>query len=563
MQFVPLLCMKFSSKILSQTVVQLCLAKGIDHIVISPGSRNAPLIIGFTLHPGFKCFSIVDERCAAFFALGMAQQLQKPVAVVCTSGSALLNYYPAVAEAFYSDIPLVVISADRPSHLIDVGDGQTIQQEQVFANHILYSANCKEGFDYTSFNTIEINKALNTALTEKGPIHINLPFSEPLYDFLENNQYNPKKIPVSNKTFPAQVDNLLDYINKWNKSSKRLVLVGVMPPNTLTKEVVKLLASEESTLVFTETTSNLHHPSFIPDIDMLISNLDEMGSQALQPEIVVTLGGMIVSKRIKSFLRKYPPQEHWHIDPKKAYNTFFCLSHHFKIEANQFLKTFLSKSLPLDSDYKSKWLLERNNKLQKQLVFEKIVPFSDFQVYATIFKSLPVNSHLQLANSTAIRYSQLFESHPSITVHCNRGTSGIDGSTSTAIGAATIKKAPTIFVTGDLSFFYDSNALWNNYIPKNFRIILVNNSGGGIFRILPKAKETPKFEEYLETKHQLTALHLCKMFGFQYFSASNKIEVDTQLSFFYNEGQSPKLLEIFTPSEANDKALNQYFKAIM
>ena len=173
--------MKFSNKLLSQSVTQLCLAKGIDHIVISPGSRNAPLTIGFTSHPDFTNFSIVDERCAAFFALGMAQQLKKPVAIVCTSGSALLNYFPAVAEAFYSDIPLVVLSADRPEALVEIGDGQTIQQENVYGTHVLYSANCKEGQSHQIHNETEINIALNTAIELSGPVHINVPFSEPLY----------------------------------------------------------------------------------------------------------------------------------------------------------------------------------------------------------------------------------------------------------------------------------------------------------------------------------------------------------------------------------------------
>ena len=188
--------MIFSDKVLSQTITQLCLAKEIDHIVISPGSRNAPLTIGFSGQPGFHCYSIVDERCAAFFALGMAQQLKRPVALVCTSGSALLNYYPAVAEAFYSDIPLVVISADRPPHLVDVGDGQTIRQEDVYANHILYSANCREGEDEQVYNETEINIALNLAIELRGPVHINVPFSEPLYHTQEDLSVRPQHVPV-------------------------------------------------------------------------------------------------------------------------------------------------------------------------------------------------------------------------------------------------------------------------------------------------------------------------------------------------------------------------------
>ena len=186
--------MKFSDKMLSQTLVQLCLDKGIKNIIISPGSRNAPLTIGFGENPNFNCFSIVDERCAAFFALGIAQQSKMPTIVICTSGSALLNYYPAIAEAFYSDIPLVVVSADRPLDYIDIGDGQTIRQENVFENHILYSANCKEGEDFQIGNETEINIALNTAIELKGPVHINVPFSEPLYHTTENQLVWPQNV---------------------------------------------------------------------------------------------------------------------------------------------------------------------------------------------------------------------------------------------------------------------------------------------------------------------------------------------------------------------------------
>ena len=239
--------MTYSNKILSQTVTQLCLDKGIDHIVISPGSRNAPLTIGFTGNPDFSNFSIVDERCAAFFALGMAQQLKAPVALVCTSGSALLNYYPAIAEAFYSDIPLVVISADRPKHLIDVGDGQTIRQENVYANHILYSANCEEGEAHRKHNETEINIALNTAIELNGPVHINVPFSEPLYETSE-------KVTVTAQNVPARIsilseNNLLDldlFRRKWNKSKKKMILVGVLTPEAIRGDLLMKLSKDEN-----------------------------------------------------------------------------------------------------------------------------------------------------------------------------------------------------------------------------------------------------------------------------------------------------------------------------
>jgi 2-succinyl-5-enolpyruvyl-6-hydroxy-3-cyclohexene-1-carboxylate synthase len=234
---------KYSKIPVAQSIVALCVAKNIKHVVISPGSRNAPLTIGFTHHPEITPYSIVDERCAAFFALGIAQQLQEPVAVVCTSGSALLNYYPAVAEAFYSDIPLVVISADRPIERIDIGDGQTIRQKNVFENHILYSANLhselvlenvatdkklqQKQFESQKHNERQINLALNKALEEQGPVHINVPFYEPLYETVENLRVDPLQIfPERNERMYSEKE-LQPYADIWNQASRKIIIVGV------------------------------------------------------------------------------------------------------------------------------------------------------------------------------------------------------------------------------------------------------------------------------------------------------------------------------------------------
>ena len=553
--------MKFSKKILSQTITQLCLTKEIDHIVISPGSRNAPLTVGFSEHPGFKCFSIVDERCAGFFALGLAQQLKRPVALVCTSGSALLNYYPAVAEAFYSDIPLVVISADRPRKLIDIGDGQTIRQEGVFANHILYSANCIEGGEHQIFNETEINIALNSAIELQGPVHINAPFSEPLYETVSDMQVRPQQVPARAKSTIFSED-LQSFLKIWSTTKKKLMLVGVLPPNSIEQHLIDTLASHEDVLVLTETTSNLQHNNFVSSIDQLIAPMTEDEFKTLQPELLITMGGMVVSKKIKAFLRKYPPKHHWHVDPKKAYNTYFVLDHHFKTSPSIFLKHFLPKIEAVSSPYQAMWLAMKRNRIEKHKQYETNVEFSDFKVFSEIFRAIPEDIQLQLGNSATIRYAQLFDIPKSLTVFCNRGTSGIDGSASTAIGAAYVSEKPTLFITGDLAFFYDSNAMWNNYIPSNFKIIVVNNGGGGIFRILPGAKNTEHFETYFETKHQLSAMQLCKMYGIDYNSATHEDEVRQSLPRFFEDSQTPKLLEIFTPSEINDIVLLEYFKSI-
>ncbi|MCF6295491.1 MAG: 2-succinyl-5-enolpyruvyl-6-hydroxy-3-cyclohexene-1-carboxylic-acid synthase [Flavobacteriaceae bacterium] len=552
--------MKLPKHPLAQTIIQLCKAKNIKHIVISPGSRNAPLTLGFTNHNYFKCYSIVDERSAAFFALGIAQQLREPVALVCTSGSALLNYYPAIAEAFYSDIPLVVLSADRPKQLIGIGDGQTVNQENVFANHILYSANLKENAQPE--NEIEIYSALNTSISQKGPVHINIPFEEPLYEVVDEFSIVSKSID-NIEVGQDKLENIDDYISIWDNAKRKMVLVGVNQPNEIEQQYLDILANDDSVIVFTETTSNLHHDKFFPSIDKIIAPLKDEEYEALQPEVLLTFGGMIVSKKIKAFLREYKPKHHWHIDEKKANDTFFCLSKHFKASVNEVFKILLKNDNHATSDYQYYWQSVKQIRARKHQTYLQKIPFSDLKVFDIVLKSIPNNNMLQLSNSSTIRYAQLFDLNKTLTVFCNRGTSGIDGSTSTAIGAALVIDEQTTFITGDLSFFYDSNALWNNYIPNNFRIIVINNGGGGIFRILPGDKNTDNFDVYFETKHDLTAKQISEMYQFEYVSASNENELTLVLQSFYSEENQPKLLEIFTPRTINDEILLNYFKSII
>jgi 2-succinyl-5-enolpyruvyl-6-hydroxy-3-cyclohexene-1-carboxylate synthase len=337
--------MKRSSIALAQTVTQLCKLKKIQHIIISPGSRNAPLTISFTEDPYFKTYSVVDERSAGFFGLGIAQQIKQPVALVCTSGSALLNYYPAISEAFYSDIPLIVLSADRPTSKIDIGDGQTIRQDRVYDRHIIYSANLKEDnavYDgkttaperkYNAFqseNEQQINLAINTAILENGPVHINIPFEEPLYHSVDQQLVFPEVIPAVVTDSQITSDEVAPYAKIWNSAKKKMILVGVNSPDEIDVELLEKLGDDASVIVFTETTSNLHHFNFFPNIDKIIAPLEysqevETYFKELQPEVLLTFGGLVVSKKIKAFLRNYSPKYHWHIDPKKAYNTFFLL----------------------------------------------------------------------------------------------------------------------------------------------------------------------------------------------------------------------------------------------
>jgi 2-succinyl-5-enolpyruvyl-6-hydroxy-3-cyclohexene-1-carboxylate synthase len=546
---------------LAQSIIEICSAKGITNIIISPGSRNAPLTIGFAQNSNFNCYSIADERCAAFFALGIAQQTKVPTAIVCTSGSALLNYYPAFAEAFYSQIPLIVISADRPQSKIDIGDGQTIRQENVFQNHSLFNANLTE--DASVENDLKINIAIETSILQKGPVHINAPFEEPLYETVSELSVEPKITHSEEILGTKVIENIDDVVAVWNTSKRKLILIGgINEANSVSKEILEKFAKDPSIVVLTETTSNLHEPSFINSIDTLITPFDDADFKELEPEVLITFGGMIVSKRIKAFLRKYKPAHHWHIDTLRAYDTFNALSKHFVMEPQDFFKELLPKTTFVSSKYFSKIdKIYDLRKIRKQEYLRKIT-FSDFKVFEKVIESLPKNSQLQISNSSAIRYAQLIDIDASVEVFCNRGTSGIDGSTSTAIGSAVGSGKQTVFITGDIGFLYDSNALWNSYIPKNFKIILINNGGGGIFRILPGHEEKPVFNTFFETYHNLTAKHLAEMYQMNYFASTTEDSLNENIKALYEANDKPCILEVFTPTFENDVVLKQYFKEL-
>lgn len=582
----------YSNIPLAQTMVLYCKEKEIRHIVISPGSRNAPLTKGFTGDHYFETYSIVDERAAAFFALGLAQQYQCPTAIVCTSGSALLNYYPAVAEAFYSDIPLVVLSADRMPHRIDIGDGQTIRQPHVFEPHLEDAAYLKPDVIHATHTLLEhpkqdllpsetndllieetqkkiqtdneraINRVLNSAIEQKGPVHINLPFEEPLYGT------EKQSIVLQNVSLPTQLSQSMDYtplLNKWQSTPKKMLLVGTLEPNSLSKEIIDFLAADPSLVILCESTSNLQHFSFLSSIDTFIAPLEENHEllSIFQPQLLITLGGMIVSKKIKAFLRKFSPQTHWHIAPKKAYDTFYCLTNHLKFAPEDFFSTLLAKHHNyVKSDYCALILQQYNRHRLRGMDYLTTVPFSDLKAFELIHRSLPNKILLQLANSSTIRYNQLFAPPALSKIYCNRGTSGIDGSTSTAMGAAWAFDGMTVFITGDLSFFYDVNGLWHNYLKPSTRIIVLNNGGGGIFRILPGEKDTPTYDTYFETIQNRSAHAICSDRNINYYTAQTSLGLRWELKRFFLPSSRPKLLEIKTPRKANDVVLLNYFRAM-
>ncbi len=583
--------MKYSNIPSARTVVHHCKARGIEHIVISPGSRNAPLTLGFTSDPYFKCYSIVDERSAAFFAVGIAQQIQKPVVLLCTSGSALLNYYPAVAEAYYSDIPLVVLSADRPPYKIDIGDGQTIRQDNVFDRHIGYSAHLKQDLTHAtdeirqwtpdaipenseelqsyqnriqSFNDKELNEAFKWVFDHYHPVHINIPFEEPLYGLVDDAVTDTRVVQTKH---PAEnpIPDIESMKDIWRSSKRKMVIAGVLYPGSIGSELIEELATDPSVVVLTETTSNMPHPQFINSIDSVVAPAELAGNsdelfKSLQPDLIVSIGGLIVSKKVKAFLRRYKSKHHWHIHEKKAYDTFQSLTKHIPTKPKVFFEQILNGTVPTDSAFKKSWLLPDSQQKNLREDYLQDLPFSDMKAFEIILKAIPKNYQLQLANSSTIRYTQLFDMDPSISVFCNRGTSGIDGSTSTAVGAAMLPYEPCLLISGDLSFHYDLNGLWNDYIRPDFRIIVMNNGGGGIFRILPGKKEDANFERFFETTHHMKIDKICAAFDLEHAIAKDQLSLHRMLGEFFKPGSGPKLLEVQTPRKINDKVLLDYFK---
>ena len=575
----------------AQTLILSCLKFDLFDVVISPGSRNVPLAIGFASNKKFKCYSIVDERSAAFFALGLSQKSKKPTILICTSGSALLNYYPALAEAYYSEIPLIILSADRPEYKINIGVGQTINQSNVFEKNILYSNTLKQDCshateeiiksnlqkivnDKADFSKIEklqksiqknneeiIEIAFNLSINKMQPVHLNIPMEEPLYEFNDSPSISVK-VKKKTEEKPSSTD-LENFYKVINKASKIMILIGVSDGNILSKKSIQNINSCSSIIVMKEHTSNVFNESFISNIDRLIgpielqSNSDSLFDE-LSPEIVISLGGMIVSKKIKSFLRNHKPRKHFHIGKNISKDSFYLGVKHIKTTANKFFENIdLNKS---DSKYFDKWNQFDSLKLDLHNRYMKVINFSDLKVFEILTNWIPKKYNIQVANSTPIRYFQLLDLKNKNMMFANRGTSGIDGSTSTAIGSSVQNDSPVLLVTGDLSFFYDVNALWNNHIPKNFRIIIINNSGGGIFKILPGFKENNLFSEFIETQHKLSARLIAKMFNFNYTRVSTKFGLNLYLRTFFKNSKKPKILEIKTSSVKSTKILKDYFR---
>ena len=552
-----------------QIIVALCAQKGVNRVVVSPGSRNAPLSIAFNREKGIDCFVIVDERSAAFFALGMAQKTGEAVALVCTSGTALLNYAPAIAEAFYQRIPLIILSADRPTEWIGQDDSQAINQQALFANYIKYSCQlpveimCEDEAWHVNRS---VNEALNLAISgRKGPVHINIPLREPLYGTTTKNSTPQRvfnQIEGDNSLAEATLQELK---SRLDKTPKIMLLAGILPTQEkkLYQTAIRRLEKLAHVIVLAEPISNIQTDFTITTIDRVLNVISAEEAELFRPDLLISFGGALVSKQIKTFLKNNPPKEHWYLGKGEVHiDTFRQLTALIQVAPYTFLNQFFDNQAISTNKYATQWLDKTKIAKQRHDLFMVSAPWSDLKAFEVINAALPANSDLQLGNSSAVRYAHLFSMTKLNSIQCNRGTSGIDGSTSTAVGAAYLNELTTTFISGDISFYYDSNALWNKYLSSNLRIIVMKNGGGSLFRYIPGPSEVEELEEYFETAQELNIEKMASLYELPFYRASSEEELIAILPQFYAPHSKTVILEVSTPRLENDKVLKEYFSAM-
>lgn len=555
--------MTHSAKRNVQALLEIAYFHGIRTVVFSPGSRNAPLVLAFQQDDRFEKVVIPDERSAAFFALGVIQEKRRPVAVCCTSGSAATNYHPAVIEAFYQRLPLVLFTADRPKEWVDQGEGQTIRQEGLYRDHVVAEANLlvdsENPSDWT-YNDRIMNEALGMAALREGPVHVNLPFEEPLYGTTEV-RHDIKTIAVVGGRPKLSEEELHDVVDIWNSASKKWVLVGQVLPGPQWGPAIRTLAEDGNTLIWTESTTNLPEDATIGHIDRVINTLTEGEIEELAPEVLLTFGGAIISKKVKALLRQHRPKFHIHVDVRWPQpDTFRALTHGVIARPEEFFVHFLPSIEHKAGEYRQRWMDVAASRKVGHDAFATAVPFSDFYVYRDVLKRVPAKYKLQIANSSVIRYVQLFDDGRDSLHFSNRGTAGIDGSSSTAVGMAWASKDPVLLLTGDVSFFYDSNAFFHTPVPASMRILLIHNGGGGIFRIIGGAKDADGLEQYFETRHATPAKGIAESYGLQHMEAHSESDWSTGLDWLLSDGDGPRILEAYTPGKENARILQNYFE---
>lgn len=547
----------------------LCAAKGIEHVILCPGSRSAPLALAFLRSRKFTCYTFSDERSAAFVGLGLAQQSGRPVALVSTSGSAAYNFAPAVAEAYYQQVPLLVITADRPKEWIDQLDGQTIRQTKIFGDHVKRYAELPSDFvhpDAEWFANRVGNELINLVDTfPKGPVHLNVPLREPLYPTANEkaaSSHPPRKI-TSSAAKPTLSDSEWSYLlGVINQSRKILVVAGQNPNRANALTTLSSFLGTHRWPVAGDILSNLHGlPNFVGHADTFLGQMPDKLKHNLKPDLLITFGQSLVAKNLKLFLRNFQPQAHWHIQPDgAAADTFKSLTRTIAADPDYFFDELQRRGVDQQVAhrvYADEWLQHEMQTRGAIDAFFKAQDQGEFALVHSLVRSLPDRCHLHLANSMSVRYANhvgLLESQRGVHVFSNRGTSGIDGCTSTAAGHALASPILNVLITGDQAFFYDRNAFWHNYPLPNLLVVVLNNHGGIIFNLIDGPSSLPEAEEFFITRQPLRAKALAQEFGYTYSDGLNP-----NWKEFFQPGGDTKIHELES-SQSQNKSIFEAFK---
>lgn len=532
-------------------LVSLLKLHDIQHIVLCPGSRNAPIVHSLSVDASFFCYAVTDERSAGFYALGIALERGAPVAVCCTSGSALVNLYPAVAEAYYQRVPLVIISADRPEAWIGQMDGQTLPQPNVFGSLCRCAVNLPIGDreDDEWLCNRRINEALIAVRRHRGPVHINIPLAEPLFTFTTPTLPEVRKISL----LPRQPEAVRQLALK---AERPLIIVGQLTVDEAQRLVPKLTSLTPHAVVLGEHLSNSYQT--LGTFDALLATLDAEQLTKLQPDLVITLGGHIISKRLKQWLRQYPPLMHWHIAPEGEVADLFsgALTHICDEEQWFAMASSLPQETLAATPYQSLWQDLGGR------VPEPEPAYSALAAAGALMHRMPQGSVLHLANSLSVRLAQLYRLTSDVSVQCNRGVNGIEGSLSAAMGYASVSEELNFVLIGDLSFFYDMNVLCTP-LRSNVRIVVLNNSGGGIFSTLPGLSPQADSYGYIVGQQQRSVRLWAEDSGLVYRSVQRGGELEEAIEELCSPAlEKPMLVEVLTDMQTDSLELNKYYNEL-
>lgn len=542
-----------------QILISLLKQFNVRHAVLSPGTRNVPVVHSLEQDVDFKCYSVVDERSAAYFGLGLALETGEPVLLSCTSGTAATNYTSALWEASRQHLPLIALTSDRNPCLLEQQEDQMIDQAHMYRSAVRKSVTLpivKDAKDAWYCRRL-VNEAL-LALHHRdgGPVQINLPTDWGLFAQNFNTAQLPHAAPIRRFDRRSLLQENIPPLASLDSKHRILIMIGQGREfDHEYRRSLETFADRYSCVVTTETISNLRTEKAI-NTSLICRALTKEMFLAYAPDLVISAGGNYVSP-IKGLLQGCAADfEHWCINEDGAViDQFRRLSAVFECTAQEFFDYFNthSKKENLDTSYRDLW------RDQIAALPEPNFPYSSSYVMQEFIKQVPDNAILHHGNGVAIHIAQYFPTSPNIKSYCHTGTTTIDGSLSTFVGQAAATDRLCFAFIGDLSFFYDMNAIWNRHVRSNVRILLYNNEGGQTFH-WNSARQIDTLPQHISAEHFTSAQGWVESRGFRYLCARTKDEFDTLLpELFAADSDQPICFEVFTKKDFDGQVLHDYY----